>query len=148
MKFTCSVIVNRPIKEVVNLFRDPNNLKEYQDGFIKKELISGVEGEVDAKAKMYYEMGKRDMVITETIIVNNLPEEFLGSYHHKHMDNTMRCNFVDLGNNKTQYNTEIDYTAFRGFAPRVMAFLFPGMFKKQVQKWLDNFKEFAEKEGK
>jgi len=27
---------------------------------------------------------------------------------------------------------------------KMMAFLMPGMFKKQTQKWLNQFKEFAE----
>ena len=63
------------------------------------------------------------------------------------MDNTMTCYFTELGVNKTKYVSEIEYTAFRGFIPKAMATLFPGMFKKQVQKWLDNFKAFAENQS-
>lgn len=145
MKFTCSIDIARPVKKVAALFEDPANLTHYQDGFVKKELISGKQGEVGAVAKLYYQMGKREMVITETILVNNLPEEFLGSYHHKHMDNTMHCSFIALDAQNTRYDATIEYTAFRGWLPKTMAFLFPGMFKKQVQKWLDNFKAFAER---
>ena len=144
MKFTCSVNIHCSIEKVVDLFKDPRYLKDYQDGFIRKELISGIEGEVGSVAKMYYKNGKQEMIITETILVSNLPEEFIGSYHHKHMDNTMRCNFKIIGDNHTLYISSIEYTAFRGFMPKILAFLFPGMFKKQVQKWLNNFKEFAE----
>ena len=146
MKFSCSITIDRPVEEVVALFQDSSKLGEYQDGFVKKELISGREGEVDAVAKMYYQQGKRHMVITETILVNNLPEEFLGSYHHEHMDNTMRCQFTTLSDGKTRYDSHIEYTAFRGFFPKLFATLFPSMFKKQVQKWLDNFKAYAEGE--
>ncbi len=145
MKFTCSVIVDRSLNEVIELFEDPSNLKEYQDGFLRKELVSGVEGQVGTVSKMYYKNGGQEMEITETIVVNNLPEEFLGEYHHEHMDNTMKCYFVALNDNQTQYYTEIDYTAFRGFIPKVMGYFFPGIFKRQVQKWLDNFKAFAER---
>jgi len=147
MKFKCSVNIDCPIKKVVELFKDPRYLREYQDGFIRKELISGNEGEVNAVAKMFYKHGKKEMLITETIIVNNLPDEFIGNYHHKHMDNTMKCNFRKIGENQTKYTSEIEYTAFRGFLPKLLAYLFPGLFKKQVQKWLDNFKEFVEKEN-
>lgn len=147
MKFSCSVIIDRPIDELVELFKDSSKLGEYQDGFAGKELVSGREGEVGAVAKMYYQHGSRSMVITETILVNNLPEEFLGNYHHEHMDNTMRCEFIALSNDQTQYNTDIEYTAFRGFLPKLMSTLFPGMFKKQVQRWLDNFKAYAEGES-
>ena len=145
MKFKCSVTIDQPIDKVVELFKNPAYLKEYQDGFVKKELISGTAGEVGAVSKMYYKTGNRDMVITETIDVNNLPTEFAGSYHHKHMDNTMKCYFTALSEQQTRYDSEIEYTAFRGLLPKLMGFLFPGMFKKQVQKWLDNFKAFAER---
>ena len=33
---------------------------------------------------------------------------------------------------------------FNGFMPRLMAMLMPGMFKRQTQKWLDQFKVFSE----
>ena len=145
MKFKCSITINLPIEQVAELFINPEYLKEYQDGFIKKELISGQAGQEGAVSKMYYKQGKGTMELTETILSNNLPEEFIGHYHHKHMDNNMKCNFTALSENETRYDSEIEYTAFRGFLPKIMAFLFPGMFKKQVQKWLNNFKTFAEK---
>ena len=144
MKFNCSIIVNQPLDKVVQLFENPKYLKEYQDGFIRKELVSGSPGQEGAISKMYYKQGKRDMEITETILLNNLPDEFIGSYHHKHMDNTMKCTFTSLSENQTRYDSEIEYTGLRGFFPKMLGFLFPGMFKKQVQKWLDNFKVFAE----
>lgn len=146
MKFTCTVIINKSIDQVAALFIDPKNLKEYQDGFEKKELISGVPTQVGAVSKMYYQQGSRKMVITETVTVNNLPHEFSGSYHHIHMDNTMVNRFTPLSDNQTQYDAEIEYTEFRGFMVKIIAFLFPSMFKKQVQKWLNQFKDFAEKQ--
>ncbi len=147
MKFTCTIEIDQPQGKVAELFADPKYLKEYQDSFISKELLEGAEGQVGAKSKMLYRQGKKGvMELTETILENNLPHSFLGQYHHKHMDNTMRCEFIPLSDSKTRYVSEIEYTAFRGFMPKLFAKLFPGMFKKQVQKWLDSFKEFAEKQ--
>ncbi|NNF02301.1 MAG: hypothetical protein HKN22_06420 [Bacteroidia bacterium] len=40
----------------------------------------------------------------------------------------------------------IEYTKMNGFVIKLMATLMPGMFKKQIQKWLDRFKSFAERE--
>ena len=146
MKFTVSVIINQPQTMVAQLFSDPANLKEYQPGFDKKELVSGIEGENGAISKMYYKTGKREMELTETITSNRLPDSFEASYQHKSMDNTMKCSFRSLHETKTRYDMEIEYTVFRGFMPKMMSFLFPGIFKKQVKKWMDNFKEFAEKQ--
>ncbi|MFK7771679.1 MAG: SRPBCC family protein [Saprospiraceae bacterium] len=146
MKFTCTVIIEKPIDQVANLFINPDNLKEYQDGFLRKELVSGTPAQVGTISKMFYLQGKREMEITETVTLNNLPNEFSGFYHHIHMDNTMTNRFTALGENRTQYDAEIEYTVLRGFMVKAMAFLFPSMFKKQVQKWLDQFKVFAEKQ--
>ena len=146
MKFTCTVIIEKPINQVSELFINPDNLKEYQDGFLRKELVSGTPAQVGAVSKMYYLQGKREMEITETVTLNNLPHEFSGFYHHIHMDNTMTNRFTSLSENRTQYDAEIDYSALRGFMVKAMAFLFPSMFKKQVQKWLDQFKIFVEKQ--
>ena len=144
MKFTCSIEIDKPREEVVKYFENPKYLGEYQDGFISKELIEGNEGQNGAVSKMLYKMGKGDMELTETIIDNQLPDSFYSKYYHKHMDNTMLCKFEALDDGSTRYISEIDYTAFRGFIPKTMALLFPSMFKKQVNKWLVNFKDFVE----
>jgi hypothetical protein len=39
---------------------------------------------------MYYKQGKRELELTETITANRLPDSFEASYHHIHMDNTMK----------------------------------------------------------
>jgi len=149
MKFTCSVEINLPVDEVVELFDSTENLIEWQDGFVKFEPISGAPREEGSKAKMIYMMGKsgQEMEIIETINVKNLPEEMTGLYEHKHMVNTMTTRFKEISTNKTLYEAEIEYTKLIGFVPKLMAFLMPGLFKKQTQKWLNQFKEFAERES-
>ena len=146
MKFTCSVTINKSREQVVEFFSNPDYLGEYQDGFIRKDHISGEQGQTGAISKMHYKMGKGEMELIETITDNSLPDYFAGQYHHKHTDNTMLCTFKELDSNSTQCNWEIEYTAFRGFVINVMKTLFPSMFKKQVQKWLQNFKTFVEKQ--
>ena len=144
MKFTCTVKINQPVNKVAQLFADPKYMKEYQDGFLSKELLKGNAGQNGAVSKILYKTGKREMELIETIVDNSLPDQFVANYHHKHMDNSMKCQFISINDKQTRYISEIEYTAFRGFVPKVMATLFPGIFKKQVQKWLDNFKVFVE----
>ncbi len=147
MKFNGSIEINQSIDVVTKLFADPNNIKEYQEGFEKKVLVSGDEGQDGAISKMYYKQGKHEMELTETITSNKLPNSFEAFYHHKHMDNTMKCTFTDLGNNKTRYDTEIEYTRINWVMPRLIAILFPSMYRKPAQRWFDNFKTFAEKQN-
>ena len=145
MKISGSIHINKPKEQVAGLFADPNNLKHYQDGFIRKVLVSGQAGQDDAVSKMYYKYGRNEMELTETITANRLPDSFEAFYHHKHMDNTMKCTFEWLGTNETRYNYEIEYTRINWFMPKLMAILFPGVYRKQVEKWMKQFKEFAEK---
>lgn len=146
MKFKIHIDIDKPQQVVVDYFANPEYLGEYQEGFIKKEHISGEEGQDGAVSKMYYTFSKGEMEITETIIKNNLPESFEGFYHHKHMDNTLRTSFIKLDDNRTRYEAEGEYTRISWVMPRLMAILFPGMFRKQVYKWMENFKNFVEKQ--
>ena len=146
MKFNGSKIINQPRTKVVELFADPKYLNEYQDGFQKKEIISGENGKTGAVSKMYYKYGKRELELTETITENNLPDTFDAHYHHIHMDNTMKCKFIELDENKTKYEYEFEYTRINWIMPKLMAILFPGMYKKQGEKWMRQFKEFVERQ--
>lgn len=83
IKFKASIDINRPQKLVAQLFANPNNLKVYQEGFIRKEVIWGIAGEDGAISKIYYKTAKYDTELTETIVYNKLPETFEAHYHHK-----------------------------------------------------------------
>ena len=95
---------------------------------------------------MYYKHGKQAMELTETIINNQLPDSFESSYHHKHMDNSMKCKFIVLGDNQTRYEYEYEYTRINWIMPKLMAILFPSMYKKPAEKWMKQFKEFVERQ--
>jgi hypothetical protein len=146
MKYKGSVDIAKPRDEVVKYFADPSFLGEYQDGFVKKDLISGSQGQEGAVSKMLYKYGSRDMELKETILVNQLPDLYESSYHHKHMDNTMACKFIELDDQHTRYEYAFEYTRINWIMPRLMAILFPGMYRKQGEKWMRQFKEFVEKQ--
>jgi len=54
---------------------------------------------------------------------------------------------MDLGENKTRYRTEVVYTRINWVMPRLIALLFPGIYKKQAHKWIENFKRLLDKEN-
>ena len=147
MKFKCTVEINKPIDQVIPLFDSLDNLKEWQDGFISHKHLSGEPGKVGAKSELVYENRGNRIELIETIVKNELPSELTATYEHKHMDNTMSNYFKELGDGRTLYEAHIHYTAFHGFMPRLMAMLFPSMFKKQTQKWLNQFKAFVENQA-
>ncbi len=144
MKYKGSIEIDKSRDEVVKFFVDPKYIGEYQDGFIRKDLIKGELSKDGAISKMVYKYGNRDMELTETIIANRLPESFESSYHHKHMDNLMKCKFIVLDVNRTKYEYEFEYTRISWLMPKLMAILFPSMYRKQGEKWMRQFKDFVE----
>lgn len=146
MKHAGFIDIKQSRYKVAELFADPNKLKEYQDGFIRKVHVSGNKGKTGAVSKIYYKHGKNEMELIETITKNELPDTFEASYHHIHMDNTMTCNFTALSDNETRYEFEYEYTRINWIIPRLIAILFPSMYKKPAEKWLRQFKDFAEKQ--
>ena len=142
MNFKCNTEINKPINEVVKHFVAPEAHKQSQKDFIKMEPLSGKVGEAGATCKLVYK--KFDLI--ETIIYNKLPHEFFANYEHKSMTNTMLTKFTATNEAKTLMDVEIDYLKFRGFIIKLIAKLFPSMFKKQVQKWLVRFRTYCEKQ--
>jgi len=146
MKYTCKIIINQPIDKVVELWSNETHFKEWQDGFVKIEHLDSNKGEEGAKSKIYFD-GKHKFELLETILVNNLPTEKKGLYEHTHMTNTQSSRFKELSPTQTEYISEVEYTQFNGIMMKVMSKLFPGKFKAQSQKWMEQFKAFAESQA-
>ena len=147
MKFTCYIDINAPVGQVLKLFQDPENLQYWQDGFISYAHTEGNPGAVGSKNRFMYKTGGRELELIETIHVNNLPTEFTAEYWSKPMVNLMTNRFETLDENNTRYISEIEYTQFNGIMPKLMAWMFPGLFKKQVNKWMSQLKEFVENQS-
>ena len=144
MKYTQEIIINKPIKEVVALFDNPNNLYEWMEGLQKFEHLSGTPGEPGAKSKLLFKMGNREIEMIETITVRDLPTEFSGTYEANGVFNIQKNKFISIAANQTKHVTENEFQ-FKGVMMKLMGFLMPGAFKKQSYKYLKAFKTFAEK---
>ncbi len=91
-------------------------------------------------------MGKRKMTMIETITKKNLPDEFNGTYETDGAFNIVNNRFTELDGGKTHWISESEFQ-FSNFFMKLMGKLMPGAFKKQSQKFMDNFKNFAEGQG-
>jgi carbon monoxide dehydrogenase subunit G len=144
MKYSNEIEINQPIQRVKELFENPANMSKWQPGFISMEPLSGTPGQAGAKSKLKYKMGKRDVEMIETITLNNLPYEFHGTYEAKGMHNEQKNFFTETAPGKTKWRSETEFK-FSGIM-KLIGWLMPGMFRKQLQKYLDMFKAFAESE--
>lgn len=146
MKFTCQIDIDLPRNRVIELFDNPDNMKKWQDGLLSFEHLEGEPGQAGARSKLVYQNGKKTFDLYEHITVRNLPDEFSGYYDHVAMRNTMTNRFEELDANSTRWISELHYT-FKTPMWRFFSKFMKGMFRKQTQKYLNNFKKFAEGEG-
>ena len=142
MKYQSEIIINLSRNKVLELFDNPDNMKHWQEGFVSFEPISGVPGEVGAKARLKYLMGKREVELIETVTSKNLPDEFSGTYETKGIWNKVENFFHVNDANSTRWVSVAEFKV-SGFM-KIIAFLMPGSFKKQSMKMMKDFKKFAE----
>lgn len=146
MKFICETRIARAKDAVVELWADESRLPDWQPGFVRQDHLAGKPGEPGARTRVVLEQNDRPMELIATVVENNLPDSMTVVYEHEHMTNTLVTRFESVDPGVTRYVAEVEYTMFNGFLPRIMAAMFPDMFRKQNQAWLERFREFAEAE--
>ncbi len=143
MKYTTEITVEVSREEFIKKFDDPENLKHWQKGFLAHTLLFGSPGQEGCQMELRYNLGARSIILIETIIKRKLPYEFHATYDTKGVHNIQKNYFSELNGNRTKWVSETEFQ-FSGFFVRAMAFLRPGMFKKQTLRYMQDFKSFAE----
>jgi len=144
MKYTTEITINQPIDKVVELFDNPNNLSEWQPELVSYEHIHGEPGQPGAEAKLKYKMGNRELEMIETVTRRDLPEEFAATYQADNVTNIQINHFETVGENDTKWISENEFQ-FKGFM-KIMSWFMGGAFKKQTNKYMTQFKAFAERQ--
>lgn len=146
MEYKTELTINLPLARVIELFDDSENLKKWQVGLMNVEHLEGTPGQAGAKTRLVYEMGKKEVIMEEEIIENNLPE----SIHFVFRSGTTTVNqnknfFSETAEGHTLWRQENEFQ-MKGFWA-LMTFIAPGMFKKQTHGDMVRFKTFAEAQG-
>ena len=143
MKYTTEITVDVPRNVFMEKFDNAENMKHWQKGLKSFQFLSGPPGEEGSKMELAYVMGKRELVMIETIIKNNLPYEFHATYDAKGVHNIQKNYFKDLDASQTLWISESEFQ-FSGLFMKLIAFLMPGAFKKQTLEYMKSFKAYAE----
>ncbi len=143
MKYTCSIDIDKPIDEVIELFDNPDNLGKWQPGLISYEHLSGTPGEPGAKAKLHYKMNKREVEMIETVIKRG-HGEFTAVFETNGVKNISKNLFEPINEHRTRLISEQEFQ-LSGLM-KWMGWFMPGAFRKESEKYLHRFKEFAEGE--
>ena len=144
MKYTTEIIIAIPRVGLIEKLDNPASMKHWQRGLTGYKVISGIPGQEGSKIELNYKFGRREMVLIETIIKRNFPDEFHATYDTKGVHNIQRNYFEEIDPNSTKWVSESEFE-FSGFVMKVMAFILPGAFKKQSRQYAEDFKAFAEK---
>ncbi|WP_055445341.1 SRPBCC family protein [Lacinutrix himadriensis] len=143
MKYTTEIVIKIPLEEFIVIFLNADNMKHWQKDLVSFEHISGTPGTVGNTMKLNYMVNKRKMKLTETITHMNLPHEISISYETKGMRNTQKNSFQKTPKGHTKWINKNEFSP-TSFLFRMMLLLMPGAFKKQSEKYLADFKKFAE----
>lgn len=143
MQYTCDITINMPRDRMVQLLDNPENMKHWQRGLVSYHQLSGQPGQEGSQMELEYKMGKRHLVMVETIIKRNMPFEFHSTYDTKGVHNIQKNYFEELEDGRSRWTSESEFQ-FTGFMMKLMGVLMPGAFKKQSMKYLEDFKQFAE----
>jgi hypothetical protein len=139
LKYQLETEIHKPLDQVTRLFSNRALLAKWQPGLLSSEQI---ETYPHTKYKLMFEFGRRKMAMTETILRNELPMHFDGTYEMKGVFNRIYNSFEATGPDKTLWvcNTEFRFTGLMS----LVAFFMKGNFKKQSAVIMSNFKRFAE----
>ena len=142
MKYTVEIDIDLPHDKVIELFDSTDNLYKWQKGLQSFEHLSGDPGQPDARSKLQFKMGKREIDMIETVTLRQLPDRFDGTCDAQRVHNVVRNIFTEQVPGKTRWASENEFQ-FSGFM-KVMAVLMRGAFSKQSLKYMQAFKAFAE----
>ena len=146
MHFTCAVEIDARREKAVEVFCNREKQKLWQSGLISIEQLEGEPFESGSKARMSFRDGKREFELYETVQENRLPDTFVGEYETPGICwNSMTSRFRELPSGSTQFEAEVVYR-LDALPVRLMGWLMPWVFRKQVQKYLDAFRELVENE--
>jgi len=143
MKYTVSIDIDLPRERVVLLFDDRANYKRWMPGLKALERVSGVPGEVGAVTRLTFDHGGRELVMTETVALRQLPDRVDLVYETDGSRNPGAHRFIVLGPERTRYEQDSGFESDK-LLFKLMALLMPGWFRKHTLKYMTAFKQFAE----
>jgi uncharacterized membrane protein len=139
IRYRLEIEIHKPIEQVTSLFINRDHLPKWQPGLLSSEQV---ESYPYPRYKLRFDFGRRKMEMTETIIRNELPHHFEGTYVMKGIHNHIHNSFEPSGPGATRWIYDTEFR-FKGLMKIVALFMKDGL-RKQSEMIMANFKRFAE----
>ena len=111
------------------------------ESLVSMEVLEGEPGKVGTKTRLVHKMGKREVVMLETISHRENPALLIATYEADGVWN-QAVNRFEEEDGKTRWVMETEFKC-KGIM-WLMTTLMPGMFRKQTQKTMEAFQAFME----
>ena len=141
MRYQVEVKIERPRVEVVAIFADPEQAKNWIPGLLRIEPVEGEPGANGSKTRFYFKTRRGQMNMVETITDNSLPESFDAVYDTKTVQNIHRNRFVE-SNGSTRYIADTEFI-FSGFMKLIAVFM-RGAFPRETRRQMEMLKKHVE----
>ncbi len=142
MIYTCETTISQPRARVIELLEDPENLQKWQPGLLEFRNLSGTHGQTGAKSRLRQQMGNRVIEMTETVALREGLDRYNAIYEAKGVWNRVDNTFTETVEGHTHWHIETEFRC-TGIV-WLMSKLMPGMFRRETEKFMKNFKNFAE----
>ena len=142
MKYSAEVRINLPRDKVVELFGNTARLHEWQPGLRSHTHLQGKAGEEGARSELVYVSRKGNLVMTETIVLKRLPEQYHMQYRSRGVYNEVENWFLEELPGSTLWRTKNTFR-FKGMMMLMAPFMKQAFIHNTILN-MDRFKLFAE----
>ncbi len=142
MKFRSEVEIAKPMDELIVLIQDPENTLKWLEGLRSVKHISGEERQAGAISKVVFDSPAGRMHITETVVSNELPDEYIMRYEGPGYISYSNYTFQKLSNDTTRFVMQ-QQVELKG-ALKLAGGLVKGKMNRQLNISAESFKRFAE----
>jgi carbon monoxide dehydrogenase subunit G len=142
MKFRSEVEIEKPIEELIVLIQDPDVTLKWLEGLRSVKHISGEFRKLGAVSKVVFDSPAGRMLITETILSIDLPEEYIMRYDGQGYVSYSNYSFEKVSNASTRFILQQD-VELKG-ALKFVEGLLKKTMNRQLAKSAESFKRYAE----
>lgn len=142
MKFRSEVEIDRPIHELIILIQDPQNTLQWLEGLRSVKHLSGEIRQSGAISDVVFDSPAGRLHIKETVIRNELPEEYIMRYDGQGYTSYSNYCFEKLTDGTTRF-IMLQHVELKG-ALKLAGSIVKNKMSRQLNKSTESFKRFAE----
>ncbi|MFM1874314.1 MAG: hypothetical protein RL266_51 [Bacteroidota bacterium] len=142
MKFRSEIDIEKPLVELIELIQDPECTLKWLEGLRSVKHISGEYRQPGSKSRVVFDSPAGRLMITETVISNQLPDEYIIRYDGQGYISYSNYQFEKLSDARTRFiiNQQIELKG----ALKLASGLLKGTVTRQLDRSTVSFKKFAE----